>query len=175
MPNQPACTPCKYPEVERYLDRRLSEGANLKTIRSELASPYRKKTFGIKREPTQAMLAEHQRLHRAVAPVSGNLPSFEGDTDTAVSTPQGSGDVAGAIQREALAALERGEMRITATNALKAQEMLDRRAEKAADRELTLVLARLLTQQAQAPDRLLIEDGTIEGDAEEIDLGTADD
>ena len=165
MPNQRACIPCKYPEAKEYMQRRIGEGANLKTVRSELDSVYRRKQFGYGKGPSLAMLQEHQMKHgRAMTPVSENMPTFGSGSQTPTSNDA---DVATAIQAEALAALERGELRVTASNALKAQEILDRRAEKAADRELTLVLARLSTM-SKAPEGLIIE-------GEVVDLGTADD
>jgi hypothetical protein len=165
MPNQRACLPCKYPDADDYVRRRQGEGANLQTIRSELNTPFRKKMYGYEKGPTLMMLQQHNSQHRKALPVSTtNSPSFRGSTPSSSLTVPG--DVATAIQAEALAALERGEMRVTASNALKAQEILDRRAEKAADRELTLVLARLATM-SQAPITI------IEGEV--TDLGTADD
>jgi hypothetical protein len=173
MPNKRACYPCKYPEVQSYMDRRLGEGADLKTIRHELATPYRRRQFGYTTPPTEASLIEHQTAHRGRQPVSPNLPTFAG---TSSATPdEAKFDVASVIQREALAMLERGEMRITAHHALKSQEILDRRAEKAKDRELTHVLARLMTMQRQPPKALIAGDDTIEGQYEEVELGTADD
>ena len=163
MPNQRACIPCKYPSADDYLRRRMSEGADLKTIRSELASPYQRKAHGYNKPPTVDMLQVHNTQHRGLAPVRDSLPTFSGSGST---SPVPTTDVATAIQAEALAALERGELRVTAANALKAQEILDRRAEKAADRELTLVLARLATMSKPPED-------IIEGEV--IDLGTADD
>lgn len=163
MPGVRACLPCKYPDADKYLSRRLSEGSDLKTVRKELDSPYRKKMYGYQKGPTLAMLEEHQRAHKGLAPVRESMPTFAGSGSTAPAVGM---DVATAIQAEALAALERGELRVTAANALKAQEILDRRAEKAADRQLTLVLARLATM-GKPPDDI------IEGEV--IDLGTADD
>ena len=95
--------------------------------------------------------------------MSDQQPTFAGSGSTNLESGT---DVATAIQAEALAALERGELRVTAANALKAQEILDRRAEKAADRQLTLVLARLATM-SKPPDDI------IEGEV--VDLGQADD
>ena len=175
MPNQPACVLCKYPDAQAYLDRRLSEGANYETIGTELRSPYRKKTLGYSKGPTNRAVKEHQLSHRGSAAVSANLPSFNGST-TSSSDETAVGDVATTIQREALRQLQAGEMRLTAAHALKAQEMLDKRAEKAADRELTVVLARLLTQQQAPPKSLIGGEEVIEGVAREVErLGTADD
>ena len=163
MPGVRACIPCKYPQTDEYIGERLKIGTSLKTIRAELDSSYRKKMYGYQKGPTLAMLEEHQTKHKGLAPVRESMPTFAGSG----STLQESGmDVATAIQAEALAALERGDLRITAGNALKAQEILDRRAERAADRQLTLVLARLATMSK--PPVTIIE-------GEVVDLGTADD
>lgn len=147
----------------------------MKTIGTELRSPYRMKTIGYTKKPTTASLQEHHLSHRGVAAVSANLPSFSGST-TSSSEETAVGDVATTIQKEALRQLEAGEMRLTASHALKAQEMLDRRLEKQADRELTVVLARLLTQQQAPPRSLIAGEEVIEGEAREVDqLGTAND
>lgn len=165
MPGVRACIPCKYPDSDDYIRRRVAEGANLTTIRAELDTPFRKKMYGYQKGPTTAMLREHQAKHRGLSPVRDAMPTFAG-TSSAVAPVAPAGDVATAIQEEALAALARGELRVTAANALKAQEILDRRAERAADRQLTLVLARLATMGRPPED-------IIEGEV--VDLGTADD
>lgn len=174
MPNQRACIPCKYPAAEEYLDRRLGEGADLRSIRQELSTPYRMKAIGYGKGPSLQSLQTHQRDHRssATVPVSTNLPTFSGSEGSPSSPLPAAEDVATTIQREALAALERGEMRITAQHALKAQEMLDRRAEKAADRELVMVLTRLAVSQGKPPPSLIKDEVVIEGEVKEV--GTAD-
>lgn len=176
MPNQRACIPCKYPAAQTYLDRRLSEGADLPTIRHELDSPYRKKAIGYVKGPTLKSLQDHQKHHRGhVAPASSNLPSFaSGESDGSEGSPTQTGDVATAIQQQALEMLEKGEMRLNAAQALKAQEMIDRRAERQKDRELTVLLARLMTGDKRPPAALIAGDDTIEGEAVEVEVGRAD-
>jgi hypothetical protein len=161
------------------MDRRVSEGSDLKTIRHELASAYRMKSMGYQKPPTLRMLQTHQEKHRGMAMPSAHLPTFSGEESTSLQTsdgggvPHSSGDIATAIQQEALQKLADGEIRITAQHALKAQEMLDRRAEKAQDRQLTVLLARLQTTEAPPP-ALIVGDDAIEGEYEEVDSGTAD-
>ena len=58
MPGVRACIPCKYDGAEKYLNRRLGEGANLTTIRAELSEPYRMKVYGYAKGPTLSMLQQ---------------------------------------------------------------------------------------------------------------------
>lgn len=53
-------------------------------------------------------------------------------------------DVAVLVQREVVKRLKEGEARVTVQHGLQAQQLLDRRAERAKDRELAVTLARLL-------------------------------
>jgi hypothetical protein len=54
-------------------------------------------------------------------------------------------DFASVVQQRALDLLEKGELRVTATHGLQAQALIDRRVEKAADRDLAVNIARLLS------------------------------
>ncbi len=62
------------------------------------------------------------------------------------------------------------DINLSVKDGLKAQEMLDRRAEKAAGRELRLTLARLMTSQQPGADVLPRRVGgdVIDGFAEEV-------
>jgi hypothetical protein len=63
------------------MDRRVSEGSDLKTIRHELASAYRMKSMGYQKPPTLRMLQTHQEEAphpQDVADASGAAP---GDGD----------------------------------------------------------------------------------------------
>jgi len=163
MPNQPACLPCKNGLVAKYMRDRFAQGASVQTVSAELASKRRQAELGYTRPPGPSMLALHISKHMVTsAPVSRNMPSF-----TVPVTQPGSlayvvgPDVASAIQTEALAMLEKGEMRITAAHALRAQEMLDRRVEKQKDREMQFLLARVLTRQSAPPPKYVGPDEDI--------------
>ena len=49
------------------------------------------------------------------------------------------------VQKRAIELLAAGDLRVTAQHGLQAQALLDRRAEKQADRDLALNMARLLS------------------------------
>jgi hypothetical protein len=68
------------------------------------------------------------------------------------------GDFAVLVQKKAMQLLETGNLRVTATHGLQAQALLDRRAEKAADRDLAVNLARLLSG-AMAPTPMKVVSG----------------
>jgi hypothetical protein len=75
-------------------------------------------------------------------------------------------DFARMVQRRATQLLASGQMKVTASHGIAAQALLDRRAEKDADRNLALNLARLLSG-AMTPAPMVI----IEGRAEMMELG----
>jgi len=157
MPSKRSCLPCNNIDVEAFLRHRTTNGADVRTISVELASKERMRGMGYKRGPGPTMLHDHLVKHitKDLAPVSTAMPDFASPPEsvTTEGTLGTSGDVATTIQRRSLEMLERGEMRLTATNALKAQEMIDRRAEKQRDRELMLVLARVLTRESAPPSK----------------------
>ena len=159
--------------VADYARSRFALGAGVPTVSAELAAPHRMKEMGYTRPPGPTMLSTHVAKHMgAVAPVSANMPSFSSPTPKpTLSVLPESSDVASAIQQQALDMLQRGELRLTASHALRAQEILDRRSEKAKDREMLVALARVLTMNAQAPAKYIGGDhdrsGIIEGEAVE--------
>lgn len=76
-------------------------------------------------------------------------------------------DFATLIQQRAMELLEKGEIRVTAAHGLQAQALIDRRAEKAADRDLAVNIARLLSgAMIQTPMRV------IEGTAYDVEADT---
>lgn len=172
MSTKRTCLACQNIDVDAYLRVRMAKGANVRSISAELADRDRMDGMGYKRPPGPTMLEEHVRKHISseMVPVSGNMPSFSTPMAASEVIEDPRSDIAIAIQRKGLEMLERGELRITATNALKAQEMLDRRAEKQRDRELMLVLARVLTREAAPPPKYvgMAERVEIEAQAEEV-------
>lgn len=74
--------------------------------------------------------------------LNGRRPSSELLTDTLVRRQH---DFAAAVKDAAMEKLEAGELRITTRDGLAAQGLLDKRAEKQADRDLMVNLARLMT------------------------------
>lgn len=84
---------------------------------------------------------------------------------------QGEVDFATLVQKRAAQMLEAGQLRVSASHGLQAQGLLDRRAEKAADRDLALNMARLLSGAIAMPPMEVI-DGTAR-DVTPVDDGLA--
>jgi hypothetical protein len=164
-----ACLPCANGLVAKYMRDRFALGASLATVSAELAAPRRRAELGYKRPPGPAMLATHIEKHMApVALPSRNRPDFT--SLPAAQRPLEAyveKDVAMAIREQALEQLAKGEMRLTAAHALRAQEMLDRRVEKQKDREMHVLLARVLTRHQAPPPKYV-------GPAEDIIEGVAE-
>lgn len=79
-----------------------------------------------------------------------------------VSVSQAEMDFAVLVQKEAVEALQAGTLRITAQHGLQAQSLLDRRAEKQADRDLALNMARLLSGAISMTPQTVIEGRAVE-------------
>jgi hypothetical protein len=76
-------------------------------------------------------------------------------------------DVATLVQAQVIEKLKDGSARVTVQHGLQAQQLLDRRAERAKDRELAITLARLL-HSPLPPTDLIMERTVIEGTAVEV-------
>lgn len=150
---------------------RFALGASVQTVSAELAAPSRMREFGYKRAPGPAMVGTHIAKHmQPVALPSRGTPNFDALPVAQRPIEQYvDRDVALAIREQALEQLAQGNMRLTAAHALRAQEMLDRRVEKQKDREMHVLLARVLTRHQAPPPRYVgpAED-IIEGHAEDI-------
>jgi hypothetical protein len=77
-------------------------------------------------------------------------------------------DVASLVQQEVIAKLKAGEARVTVQHGLQAQALLDRREERAKDRELAINLARIL-HISPPPPHLISARPVIEGDYERVE------
>lgn len=71
-------------------------------------------------------------------------------------------DFATMVQKRATELLAQGELRVTAQHGLTAQALLDRRAEKSADRSLAINIARLLSGAMAVTPMTVIEGRVIE-------------
>ena len=90
--------------------------------------------------------------------LDGNLPVITSENYADVQ--QMRGDFAILVQRKATEMLEAGTLRVTATHGLQAQALLDKRAEKAADRDVALNIARLLSgAMVPAPMKVVSGEG----------------
>jgi hypothetical protein len=77
------------------------------------------------------------------------------------------GDLAALVRDNVFARVEEGLLEPSLTEGLRAQEMLDRRSEKGADRDMMIALAGLLSG-ASMPVALLGDGSTIEGSFREV-------
>ena len=80
-------------------------------------------------------------------------------------------DVAVLVQKRVVEKLKAGDARVTVQHGLQAQQLLDRRAERAKDRELAVTLARLLHSPAPPPEAIrarVVEEDVVEGNAVEV-------
>lgn len=158
MSNTRACLPCSNPMVAQYMRDRFALGAPLEAVSAELAQRGRMAEMGYTRAPGPTMLRTHVTKHTPThAVVSATLPSFASHSTPMAGSPTAPRthtDVATAIQQAALEQLERGEMKLTASHALRSQEILDRRAENQKDREMRVVMARLLHRHRTPPESL---------------------
>lgn len=85
-------------------------------------------------------------------------------------------DLAATVVRKTMKRIAAGKVEPTLREGLQAQQILDRRAEKAADRRFMLALSQALAGGgAPAPAQLLPgeEEGVIEGSFEDVDLAPA--
>lgn len=94
---------------------------------------------GIKRET----LGKHFRV--CLGGVTPEVLSQQIADATKGAVTQAEMDFAILVQQRATELLREGALRVTASHGLAAQALLDRRAEKAADRDLMLNMARLLS------------------------------
>jgi hypothetical protein len=67
-------------------------------------------------------------------------------------------DFAGLVRDAAVKALQNGSLKINATHGLQAQALIDRRAEKAADRGLSIRLAELMGAGTPPPEVIVSDD-----------------
>jgi hypothetical protein len=96
------------------------------------------------------------------------MRAADGKTDKSVAD---NADFAAAIRTEANRLLAAGQLRVTAAHGLKAQELLDRREERQADRQLMAELATLLSGSTLAPPEDLIEGEWVDVTPERIEAG----
>jgi hypothetical protein len=143
------CPICKSPHKQQIHTLRAS-GMDYGQISEEM----RKAGHGCKRET----LGKHFRLC-----LGGVKPLLDDTTAIAVAdaatNAQGQAEIdfAMLVQRRATEMLRDGQLRVTASHGLQAQALLDRRAEKSADRDLAINIARLLSGSISMPPMEVIE------------------
>jgi hypothetical protein len=157
------CVICADPAKTDWVARRLMEGHSLSKI--EEMSRVSPVVGVIKRET----ITSHKKVCLEAGDISQTKMAEVARVVTKGKEP--ADDVAVLVQREVVAKLKAGEARVTVQHGLQAQQLLDRRAERAKDRELAVTLARLLHTPPPPASAILerIEPGIIiEGEAVEI-------
>lgn len=145
---RPRCPVCKSEYRSQYHVLR-ADGASLDVIREQtvkLGRPIKRETLG-----------KHFRICWADRELLDGITSQSIADDTGNPQGQAERDFAILVQRRATEMLARGDLRVTASHGLAAQALLDRRAEKQADRDLTLNMARLLSGAIAMPPITVIE------------------
>src|SRR5262245_14076121 len=149
MPRERRCSICRGPHRAQINALRLS-GMNYSQIAAALAG------MGVK------MKRDTISAHFTIC-LNGNAPTIDQATGMELingaknAKSQGEYDFATMVQRRAIAMMEAGTLPINATHGLQAQALLDRRAEKQADRELSFNIARLLSGSIAMPPVEIIE------------------
>lgn len=159
------CAICRDPIKSEWVARRLMEGHPLSTI--ERMSHVSPTVSGMKRET----ISKHKRVCLAIAIGQPQVGKTAAEVQRRAPDELPSADVAVLVQKEVVAKLRAGEARVTVQHGLQAQQLLDRRAERAKDRELAVTLARMLHAPAppMAAIRERVEPVVIEGEVEVVD------
>jgi hypothetical protein len=131
---RPRCPVCKSPYLAQIHALKLS-----KMTLADIHAETQKLGRGIKRET----LGKHFRICLGGEPPV--IDSQEVADRSAAAQSDAEVDFAIMVQKRATELLAKGELRVTAQHGLTAQALLDRRAEKAADRDLSINIARLLS------------------------------
>lgn len=102
--------------------------------------------------------------------LAGMAPSVDGKTLMSGTAP-GNDDFAVLVQQRAVRDLTSGVLRVSTKDGLAAQALIDRRSEKAEDRDFMLNLARVMSGAGLAPPvALLMDSNAVEGDYREVNL-----
>ena len=134
---QTRCTVCKSPR-KAQIHALIASGMTYEDISTQT----RTMGTGIKR----TTIGKHVRVC-----LKGTKPLLDDGTAQDIAdaakgaASQAEVDFATLVQKRATELLRSGDLRVTATHGLQAQALLDRRAEKQADRDLALNMARLLS------------------------------
>jgi hypothetical protein len=163
------CVLCRHPLVEQ-INRQIKEGGDHGGIaramrwmaQAELDVPHRN-TF-----------STHKREHLSTAFERERLDAKRRLEAQQKTLKAKAGDLAALVRDNVYARVEEGELEPTLGEGLRAQEMLDRRAQAGADRDLMVTLAGLLSG-ATSPVALLGDGNTIEGEFREVSAEARED
>lgn len=155
------CVICADPQKGDWVARRLMEGHSL----SRMEDMSREAPVGvIKRETISA----HKTVCLGTTAAPAKIAKVAQQVTKGIEPAE---DVATLVQREVIERLKAGEARVTVQHGLQAQQLLDRRAERAKDRELAVTLARLLHTAPPPPHRYrerLADPVVFDGEAVEV-------
>lgn len=152
------CVLCQHPLADQ-INKHIREGTIADAMRwmesTGLDVPHRNTFSHHKRSH---MMAEYERQREAAAKkLNESRKQIKGKA----------GDLAALVRDNVFARVEEGDLQPTLAEGLRAQEMLDRRSEKGADRDLMIQLAGLLSG-ASMPVALLADGNTIDGEFREV-------
>jgi hypothetical protein len=145
------CVICADPKKRDFVARRQLEGHSA----NAMEGLSRASGLPIKRET----ISKHLKV--CLAMPEGVTPKQVADVADRTKPPAyaPAEDVATLVQREVIAKLQDGTARVTVQHGLQAQQLIDRRAERAKDRELAVTLARLL--HSGMPPMAMVQERTI--------------
>lgn len=150
------CVLCRHPLVVT-INKRIRDNG----IAGAMRWCAENEIFGDKRLPHRNTFSAHKNEHLTdewEKKRQAAVEALEKQKQTIKGKP---GDLAALVRDNVFARVEEGLLEPSLTEGLRAQEMLDRRAEKGADRDMMIALAGLLSG-ASTPVALL-GDGAIEG------------
>jgi hypothetical protein len=160
VPLRPRCPVCKS-EHRAQIEALLATKMPMADIHAETQRLGR----GIKRETIGKHLAICLNGIRPPVDANGVVEASK------AAQSQAEVDFATMVQKRATELLQSGDLRVTAQHGLTAQALIDRRAEKAADRDLALNMARLLSGSMTMAPITVIDSRAVE--VLELDAGLA--
>lgn len=163
-PTRTRCPVCKSPYKDQYHALRASK-MTLQDIHLESQKLGR----SIKRET----LGKHFAI--CLKGIKPEVLAQQIADASKVAKTQAEADFAVMVQKRATELLAAGELRVTANHGLQAQALLDRRAEKQADRDVAINIARLLSGAMILPPMNVIEGRVVDVSPAELPDGLAPD
>lgn len=162
------CHTCRHPLVEVINRRLTSEGWSAVKVSEwlkELGPDQYISRISLGKHYRDHLMEDHEKARKAAAEaLEKQKKTRKGPKAT---------DIAALVRDTVIERVETGELVPTIAEGLRAQEILDRRAEKGEDRNLILQVAQLLS--GAAPVALLGDGNVIEGEYTEVDPEVAED
>jgi len=156
------CTVCKHPQkamIHALIASKMPY-ADIHAETQRLGNPVKRETIG-----------KHVRI--CLGGVKPEVLAQAVADESKEAKTQAEMDFATLVQRRATEMLQAGELRVTAQHGLTAQALLDRRAEKQADRDLAVNMARLLSGAISVVPSIVIEGRVIDVTPAELGDGLA--